>query len=130
VNVAVTSIQKTFGDRLLALLNERGLSKSDLARHLNVLPSTVSRYTNGRVPEAETLDRIARFFGVTVDYLLGRTNDRQGTARAIPEQVPDDELYIVWRGKPQQLSPEYKKVLIDMMEAANRRLREEQEKKK
>ena len=128
--MAVTSIQKTFGDRLLALLNERGLSKSDLARHLNVLPSTVSRYTNGRVPEAETLDRIARFFGVTVDYLLGRTNDRQGTARAIPEQVPDDELYIVWRGKPQQLSPEYKKVLIDMMEAANRRLREEQEKKK
>lgn len=128
--MAVTSIQKTFGDRLLALLNERGLSKSDLARHLNVLPSTVSRYTHGRVPEAETLDRIARFFGVTVDYLLGRTNDRQGTARAIPEQVPDDELYIVWRGKPQQLSPEYKKVLIDMMEAANRRLREEQEKKK
>lgn len=128
--MAVAPIQKTFGDRLQSLLNERGLSKSDLARHLNVLPSTISRYTHGRIPDAETLDRIARFFGVTVDYLLGRTDDPHGLAIPETEQAPDDELYVVFRGKRQELSPEYKRLLILMMEDANRRLREEQEKKK
>jgi len=120
-----------FADRLKAALALADKTQRDVARLLNVAESTVSQWVSGkRLPDLPTTAKLASILNVSVDYLMGRTNDPQGVSHAAPEQVPDDELYIVWRGKPQQLSPEYKRVLIDMMEAANRRLREEQEGKK
>lgn len=61
-----------FGKRLRALLESRNIRQVELATALNVTPAAVSRYVNGRVPSNETLFAIADYFGVTVDYLLGR----------------------------------------------------------
>lgn len=66
----------TIGERLKILRNNRGLSQRDLARSLNVSPSTVAQYETGkRTPDADTLNALAQYFNVSVDYLLGRTDD-------------------------------------------------------
>lgn len=117
-----------FSRRLEALLEERGYRKADLARDLKVERSTITRYSQGRIPDAETLDRIARLFSVSTDYLLGRTDDPHGTAdpdaaNALPE---DEELIVVFRGRRQDLSPNYKKALIALLEEAHRKMEEEE----
>jgi len=50
-----------------------GLTQQELAKHLGISPVTISGYENGhREPTIEMLERIADYFDVTVDYLLGR----------------------------------------------------------
>lgn len=52
-----------------------GLTQADMAEKINISKSTVSMYENGnREPDFETLEKIADFFNVDIDYLLGRTN--------------------------------------------------------
>lgn len=55
---------------------EKGLSLKELGYTIGVAESTISLYENNkRQPDFETLIRIADFFGVTIDYLLGRTDE-------------------------------------------------------
>ena len=52
------------------------LSQEQVARLLGVDRSTISSYeSNVRQPPLDTLSRIADVFGVSTDYLLGRTSD-------------------------------------------------------
>ena len=47
------------------------MSQSQLATQLNVSPSTIGMYEQGRrVPDIPTLISISRFFGVSLDYLI------------------------------------------------------------
>jgi transcriptional regulator with XRE-family HTH domain len=66
-----------FGERLKLLREENELGRDSLAERLKISYSAVSKYeTNVRFPDKETLKRIADFFKVSVDYLLGRTDIR------------------------------------------------------
>ena len=63
-----------FGQILRTLREERGIYQKELASYLNVSISTISNYENGvHFPDFELLSLIADFFGVTADYLIGRT---------------------------------------------------------
>lgn len=62
--------------RLKELRKARGISQQKLATHLNVARSTVAMWETGAsAPDYEALDKIADFFDVTTDYILGRTDD-------------------------------------------------------
>ncbi|MBR4212127.1 MAG: helix-turn-helix transcriptional regulator, partial [Oscillibacter sp.] len=51
----------------------RGLSQKDFAAIVNIAPNTLSQYETGkREPDLKTLSKLADYFGVSVDYLLGR----------------------------------------------------------
>lgn len=64
----------TFGQLLAVLREEKGIPQKELASQLNISISTVSNYENGvHCPDFNMLCRIADYFGVTTDYLLGRT---------------------------------------------------------
>ncbi len=61
-----------FSTRLKELLRDRQLLQKDFATAINIAPSTVGNYTQGtREPDFETLKRIASYFHVSLDYLLG-----------------------------------------------------------
>ncbi len=61
--------------RLKELRKKRGISQLTLALDLNMNQNTISRYeTLEREADYETLIRFADYFGVTLDYLLGRTD--------------------------------------------------------
>ena len=59
------------GARIAALRRGANLSQGELARRLQVSPSAIGMYEQGRrEPSAEILVALSRTFGVTVDYLL------------------------------------------------------------
>ncbi len=61
--------------RLKALRKSRGISQLKLALDLNMNQNSISRYETGeREADYATLIRLADYFGVSVDYLLGRTD--------------------------------------------------------
>ncbi|GAA6393674.1 hypothetical protein I4100191B2_11560 [Clostridiales bacterium] len=65
-----------FGDRIRRLLSDRNISQKDFAAEIGVAASTAGNYVNGmREPDYETLRRIAQYFQVSTDYLLGRKYD-------------------------------------------------------
>ncbi|HCW51046.1 MAG TPA: hypothetical protein DGR79_03115 [Clostridiales bacterium] len=66
-----------FGERLKTLLEERDMTQAELARTLHLGKSTVSQYISGvRSPDLGTVRKIAEFFSVSIDYLIGRTDVR------------------------------------------------------
>lgn len=63
-----------FAQILTDLREEKGVYQKELASHLNVSIATISNYENGvHHPDLATLCQIADYFGVTTDYLLGRS---------------------------------------------------------
>lgn len=67
-----------FGTRLENLLEERNISQKQLSIELHIAPSTLNGYLRrAREPDYTTLVKLATFFDVSTDYLLGVTNLRQ-----------------------------------------------------
>lgn len=83
-----------FGVRLRELRKERGLTQAELAKLLSIGESTISFYESGkRQPDYETLIRLADFFNVSVDYLIGRTDDKNNSGiETLAAHRSDDPL--------------------------------------
>lgn len=63
-----------FAEILRELRQKRKLSQKQFAKEIFISPSAVSQYETGRTtPSRENLERIARYFGVSVDYLMGHS---------------------------------------------------------
>ena len=63
--------------KLKELRKEKGISQQKLAMDLSMNQNTISRYeTEERQADYETLIKIADYFNVSIDYLLGRTENR------------------------------------------------------
>lgn len=64
------------GKRLLYLRNKHELTQVELAKILCMSRSTYAQYeVDRRKPDYDTLQRIADYFKVSTDFLLGRTED-------------------------------------------------------
>ena len=62
--------------RLKELRTNRKISQVKLAMDLNLSQNSISRYETGeREADYDTLVAIADYFNISVDYLLGRTDD-------------------------------------------------------
>ncbi|WP_195251819.1 helix-turn-helix domain-containing protein [Romboutsia sp. 1001713B170207_170306_H8] len=67
----------TFGDRLRTLRKEKQLTTVQLGEIFNTTNSTISRYENGlREPRRDFLERCSEYFNVSIDYLLGASDER------------------------------------------------------
>lgn len=60
-----------FFDRISALCKERGTSPSAVAREIGLNNSSATYWKRGSIPKGDTLQKLAIYFGVTTDYLLG-----------------------------------------------------------
>lgn len=82
-----------FGERLKLLRKEKGLTQEQLASILQVERSSVGKYEGKTkiIPSDDVKKRIAEYFDVSVDYLLGRTDIRRIENKNQPT-VRDDEL--------------------------------------
>lgn len=66
----------TFGSRLSGLRKRKNLKQRDVAEHFGMAVRTYQNYEGGqREPNFSTLVALADYFGVTTDYLLGRTDE-------------------------------------------------------
>lgn len=67
-----------FCHRLRSLRKEKGLSQQALSERIGVSKSSVNMYERGeREPNYETLETIADFFDVDIDYLLGKSDTKR-----------------------------------------------------
>ncbi|MEA4962810.1 helix-turn-helix domain-containing protein [Lutispora sp.] len=67
----------SFGEKLAMLRGEKNMSRNELAKILNISYSSISKYeTEIRFPDQDMLRKIADYFQVSTDYLLGRTDVR------------------------------------------------------
>lgn len=72
-------MDKLFGDRLKELRKERNLTQEELGNLMNSNKASISHYeSNRRMPDAYTIANFADFFNVTVDYILGRSDKKDG----------------------------------------------------
>lgn len=74
----------TFGEKLLKLRKEQGLSQEGLAEKLAVSRQAVSRWENeGILPDCGNLLELSRLFGVSTDYLLNDDYRSDGDLPAV-----------------------------------------------
>jgi len=63
---------KIFEQRLKELREERSYAKTKVAKALGITEGAYRAYEDGRAePKQEMLVKIAKYFGVSIDYLLG-----------------------------------------------------------
>ena len=66
-----------FAQRIRILRGERHLTQTEVAREVQLSPRGYQDLELGRLPKYETLLRLADFYGVSVDWLMGRTQRRE-----------------------------------------------------
>jgi transcriptional regulator with XRE-family HTH domain len=88
---------KIIGERLRGLRKSLGYSQNELAKMIGITQASINRYEHDTItPPPETFLWYADYFGVSLDYIYGRTDEPQGAmknleAGAIKEQFSDDE---------------------------------------
>jgi transcriptional regulator with XRE-family HTH domain len=76
--------------RLRAVMAEREVSQSELARRVGVSQQTIFKLTTGQSLNSRYLHQIARELGTTPAYLSGETTDPESDAPDPPEFSPAD----------------------------------------
>ncbi len=69
-------MENIFKEKLKILRKEKRVGQVELAKELGVSKGTISLWENGlREPTMSSLIRIAKYFDVSVDFLIGTTED-------------------------------------------------------
>lgn len=102
--------------RIKYLREEKGLSQKELANYLNISNSTLSQYESGvRVPSDEIKIKLAKYFNVTTDYLLGNSNVKNTSLKKddnLEEEFPEGLKML--RRANKELTEEGKKKMLEM----------------
>ena len=106
-------------NRFRELRESRGLNQTQVGELANVAQSAVSKWERGESePPHGTLRILADFYGVSIDYLLGRepeTERAPDTAEAVSEALTEKEKeFLTYAG---QMSEEQKGFLVAVMRA-------------
>ena len=111
-------IQKNFilfSQRITDLRLKRGFNKREVSNATGIRYTTYIDYEKGLyAPSSENLDKIAQFYKVSLEYLLGRTDDPETKEQ---KQTAEDELaeYLeMLRTRPEM------KVLLDTVKGATK----------
>lgn len=100
-----------FADNLKQLRKEKGMTQTQFASEFNIATGTIAMWETGkRTPDTETLKKIARFFNVSIDFLLD--NEKSPTEES---EEPEDEELIILNRNAKKLSPEQQKLLNDVV---------------
>ena len=66
----------SFSERLKELRTSKGLTMEQLAKEINSTRGTISNFENeNKKPSLDMLIKLADYFDVSIDYLVGRTDD-------------------------------------------------------
>lgn len=101
------------GERLLELRKDAGLTQDDLAAILNINKHSISSYERDKSEPPDAIKiAIAQYFDVSVDYLLGLTDNPASASRErkvvrLPSAFPENSMselqeyidYLVYKGR-------------------------------
>ncbi len=79
---------KGIGENISSVRKSAGMTQEKLAEAMMVTPQAVSKWeTDASYPDIDTVNRMAKLFGVTVDYLLNGNQEQPVLKEAAPEDV-------------------------------------------
>lgn len=103
-----------FWQKFVSLCNAKGLSPNGVCSELGLSNATATKWKNGSTPRGSTLKKIADFFGVTTDDLLGNEKKEPAISPA-PNLSPEEALLLQqWRNHPD--AQPFVRKLLDMPE--------------
>lgn len=86
------------GERIKELRKSKKMSQSELGKFIGVSQTTVTAWENGRAePSSSYVAKLATFFNVSTDYLLGRDPREDDLKTA---DLADDDTIFTFEGKP------------------------------
>lgn len=86
------------GERIKELRKSKKMSQSELGKFIGVSQTTVTAWENGRAePSSSYVAKLATFFNVSTDYLLGRDPREDDLKTA---DLTDDDTIFTFEGKP------------------------------
>lgn len=98
-----------FKDKFVQILQTKGISAYKLSKDTGITQGMISYWKNGeRMPSAKNLNILADYFNVTVDYLLGETDEKKS---ASTDSVDTEGLEVLKQIR--ELSPEKQKQIFD-----------------
>ncbi|MEG1011001.1 MAG: helix-turn-helix transcriptional regulator [Ruthenibacterium sp.] len=99
-------------DRIAELCADRGIAAYRMCKDLGVQPSLVTELKMGRKNgmKAETAEKIATYFGVTVGYLLG-SEQKEKPVKHNDGPLGDVEIYRIERARKKMPDSEKKKMM-------------------
>lgn len=98
----------TLLDRIKLLCDAKGETLASLERKMDFGNGTIRRWGE-TTPSGDKLAKVADFFNVSVDYLLGREINTVS-----PTNDDPDENYTILSRNAKKLSPDQRKRLLDM----------------
>lgn len=108
----------TLGERIREYRLKRGFTQIQMAEKLGMTEANFSSYERNRsVPPSEKLNQIATILNVSIDYLLGRSNDPE------PQFEFDDDVRAIAR-EMQHLDPSARAALSQIIKSMRKRGRE------
>lgn len=114
-----------FSKRLENLIEEKDMRQKQISTELHLAPTTVNGYVNEhREPDLHTLVRLARYFGVSSDYLLGLSDEKYPA----PSNLNSSERNLIHLYR--SLLPERQELLIEqakfyqMLDSASKQKKE------
>ena len=99
-----------FFEQYTKLCKERGMSANGVAKEIGLPSSSVTYWKRGSLPQQRTLERVAEYFGVSADYLLGYTDEKEK-----PAAQKGDELSPEFASLFSRLTPEQKELVLATM---------------
>lgn len=89
----VDKLKTNFGSRVEDLLNERRIKPGDFYKAIGIVPQAFYDWKKkDQVPYATTALKVARYFGVTVEYLIEGCTDNPLQAKVFELQQKNKEL--------------------------------------
>lgn len=104
-------------ERIKELCKKRGISISELENRIGFGKNSIYKWKT-QSPKAETLQKVADYFHVSTDYLLGRTDDpNAGVAPEKRKLTVEEALASVMSSDGKPLTDNDREILSAMIEA-------------
>lgn len=78
-----------FWQRFINLCLENNTKPNPVASQLGISSGSVTNWKNGTIPNSVTVQKIANYFHVSADYLLGKTDDPRTSAQITADYLND-----------------------------------------
>lgn len=105
-----------FKETFIRLCNQKGIAPTVVCAEIGLSNAAFSSWTESSVPRKATLMKLADYFGVTVDYLLG--NEQPAAPVASPAiALSPDELRVIQRYR--SVSPDVQAVVRKILDIPN-----------
>lgn len=110
-----------FWNNFVNLCNNKGKSPNGVCAELGYSTAIATKWKNGSIPRDTTLKKIASYFNVTVDYLLGKTDDPSPSNKESDSPERDPELIELENGLTPEELVELKRYAAYLLSQRNKK---------